>query len=113
MNLTFRLQNPTAKAIDLKDFQWGWGPGIGTADAERKENNRLIRALSMGKLKAHVMKPGDYSEFGQWVGIDNRYFLVAFLPDYGRSADIECDGDEGTDHRDRASAAIDSARTAK
>jgi len=35
----------------------------------------------MGKLKAHVLKPGDYSEFGQWAGIDNRYFLVAFLPD--------------------------------
>ncbi len=79
-DLTFRIKNPTAKPIDLKDWQWGWGPGLGTAETEKKENSGLIRALSMGKLKAHALKPGDYSEFGSWAGIDNRYFLVAFLP---------------------------------
>ena len=80
-DLSFRLDNPTAQAVDVKDLQWGWGPGVGTAEAERKENSRLIRALSMGKLKAHVLKPGEYTDFGEWSGIDNRYFLIAFLPE--------------------------------
>jgi YidC/Oxa1 family membrane protein insertase len=79
-DLTFQFENPTSQAVELKDWEWGWGPGLGTAENERKENSRLIRALSMGKLKAHVLKPGTYDEFGQWAAIDNRYFLVAFLP---------------------------------
>jgi YidC/Oxa1 family membrane protein insertase len=79
-DVVFRLENPSGKPVDVKDWSWGWGPGLGTAPTEKKENNRLIRALSMGKLKAHVLKPGEYSEFGSWAGIDNRYFLVAFLP---------------------------------
>jgi YidC/Oxa1 family membrane protein insertase len=78
--LSFKLENTTSKPVELKDWSWGWGPGVGTAETEKKENSRLIRALSMGKLKAHVLKPGDYPIDGTWAGIDNRYFLIAFLP---------------------------------
>jgi YidC/Oxa1 family membrane protein insertase len=58
----------------------GWGPGLGTVTTEQKENASQIRALTMGPLTAHVVKEGDHPEFGRWVGIDNRYFLVAFIP---------------------------------
>jgi YidC/Oxa1 family membrane protein insertase len=78
--LSFRFDNPTGKPVDVKGFDWGWGPGLGTAAGEQKENSRLIRALSKGKLKAHALKPGDYPDLGEWAAIDNRYFLVAFLP---------------------------------
>ncbi|MFA5975703.1 MAG: membrane protein insertase YidC [Elusimicrobiota bacterium] len=84
-DLTFHFQNRSGQPVEVRNWEWGWGPGLGTTLSEKKENSGLIRALSMGKLKTHVLKPGDYTEFGSWAGIDNRYFLVAFLPqDTGR-----------------------------
>lgn len=78
--LSFRFDNPFSQPVDLKNWEWGWGPGLGTTTSEHKENARLTRALQMGKLKAHALKAGTYSDAGEWVGIDNRYFMVAFLP---------------------------------
>lgn len=79
-DLTIRFRNDSGQPIEVRDWEWGWGPGLGTAVSEKKENGGLIRALSMGKLKAKALKPGAYPELGSWGGIDNRYFMVAFLP---------------------------------
>jgi YidC/Oxa1 family membrane protein insertase len=79
--ISFRFQNPTGQPINLSNWEWGWGPGVGTAQTEQKENARLIRALTLGKLKVHVIKEVDHPEFGRWAAIDNRYFLVAFIPE--------------------------------
>src|SRR6185312_6305221 len=78
-DLTFRFENHSSHSIELKDWEWGWGPGLGTSEPERKENARVIRALSLEKISVHRRKPGEYP-LGQWSGIDNRYFLVAFIP---------------------------------
>lgn len=79
-NLSFQFENPTAQPVTINNFDWGWGPGVGTTASEQKENHGLIRALTKGNITAqHHKKPGEYP-FGQWVAIDNRYFLVAFLP---------------------------------
>ncbi len=79
-NLTYQFENLTPQAVTISDFEWGWGPGVGTTAAEQKENSSMIRALTKGKITAQRhKKPGEY-EFGQWVAIDNRYFLIAFLP---------------------------------
>ncbi|OGR90435.1 MAG: hypothetical protein A2992_01825 [Elusimicrobia bacterium RIFCSPLOWO2_01_FULL_59_12] len=78
-DVSFLLENPTSQPIQLKDWDWSWGPGLGTTVSEQKENSGLIRALSTVKMKANVLKPGDHP-FGEWAAIDNRYFLVAFLP---------------------------------
>jgi len=78
--LSIRFRNPTTHPIELSKWDWGWGPGLGTAQSEQKENARNIRAITLGKLKVHVIKEADQAEFGRWAAIDNRYYLVAFIP---------------------------------
>jgi len=76
---SFVFENPGAQPIELKDFEGGWGPGLGTKASEEKENARLTRALTKAPAAARALKAGDHP-FGEWAGIDNRYFLVAFVP---------------------------------
>jgi len=78
--MSLHFENPTSQSVELPNWEWGWGPGVGTADTERKDNARLIRAISLGKLKTHVLKAGEYPDTGTWAGIDNRYFLIVFIP---------------------------------
>ena len=75
--LVFHFENPGSKSVEIKDWEWGWGPGLGTVETERKENPRMTRALQMGKLKAHALKPGEYPEESEWDAIDNRYFMAS------------------------------------
>lgn len=79
-DLTFRVDNTLSTPVEVNPLEWGWGPGLGTVASEQKENGPNTRAISLAKLKAHDVKPGDYPEIGRWSGIDNRYFLVAFIP---------------------------------
>jgi len=78
--LSFRFQNPTSRPVELSKWEFGWGPGIGTAPTEQKENARLIRAITLGRINVHVLKETEPAEFGRWAAIDNRYFLAAFIP---------------------------------
>jgi len=86
--LTYQFVNPTAHPIELTKWEWGWGPGLGTVSAEVKENAAQIRALTMGPINAHAVKEGDHPEFGSWVGLDNRYFLIAFIPTSAHSTSL-------------------------
>jgi YidC/Oxa1 family membrane protein insertase len=90
--LSYRFQNPSSQPVELTKWAWGWGPGIGTATGETKDNARLIRALTLGKLKVHVIKPTDHAEFGRWAAIDNRYYLVAFIPKTVHPVDLAVEG---------------------
>jgi YidC/Oxa1 family membrane protein insertase len=90
--ISFRFQNPTSHDIELSNWEWGWGPGIGTALTEQKENARLIRAITLGKLKVHVIKETDHPEFGRWAAIDNRYYLAAFIPQNPHPVDLVVSG---------------------
>ena len=69
--LSYRFQNPTEKSLELEKWSWGWRPGLGTSLGELKENARLTRALTLGKLKIHVIKPtANIPEFGRWAAIE-------------------------------------------
>jgi YidC/Oxa1 family membrane protein insertase len=90
--ISFRFQNPTSHPIDLSNWEWGWGPGVGTAFTELKDNPRVTRAITLGKLKVHVIKEVDHPEFGRWAAIDNRYFLVAFIPQTPHPVELSVTG---------------------
>jgi YidC/Oxa1 family membrane protein insertase len=90
--ITYRFRNPTSQPIELSKWAWGWGPGLGTAAGEAKENARLIRALTLGKLKVHVIKPNEEPEFGRWAAMDNRYYLVAFIPQTPHPVELAVEG---------------------
>src|ERR1700687_3027660 len=90
--MSYRFQNPASHPIELSKWSWGWGPGLGTAAGETKENARLIRALTLGKLKVHVIKQNEQHEFGKWAALDNRYYLVAFIPKTTHPVELAVEG---------------------
>lgn len=78
--------NPTRKPIESGAWTMVVGPGLGTIATEQKENAKLQRAIALtpegAGLKGRVekLKPGEYAGAYRWVGIDNRYFLAALMP---------------------------------
>ena len=78
--LRFEFENPTRQAIQVNDWTFGWGPGLGTVASEWSDNHSMIRALSFGKLRTTTLKGGDEAPLGKWAGLDNRYNLIAFIP---------------------------------
>jgi YidC/Oxa1 family membrane protein insertase len=62
-----------------------WGPGLGTDSKEAKENVLLTRVLAYttvvpGKLKK-LKNESKYASLCTWAAIDNKYFLMAFVPE--------------------------------
>jgi len=62
-----------------------WGPGLGTDSKEAKENVLLTRVLAYTATVPSKLKKLK-NEFGHaslctWAAIDNKYFLVAFMPE--------------------------------
>lgn len=94
--LRLRFRNPTAQPIEVSGWEWGWGPGLGTVPSEAKENANLIRPLSMQRLHAKRIEEHAQLEFGRWAGIDNRYYLVAFIPPSGHRAQVSATGKKET-----------------
>jgi YidC/Oxa1 family membrane protein insertase len=88
---TLTFKNTNAQPVVLPPWELAWGPGLGTASTEQKDNARLTRAISLGPISAHALKPGEYDP-GRWVAIDNRYFMVAFLPPEGVAPKLEVTG---------------------
>lgn len=83
--------NPTQRALDVGPWTLTVGPGLGTVPSEEKENADLLRAIGLtpedGGLNGRVevfKKPGPQAGPHRWVGVDNRYFLAALLPDFTR-----------------------------
>ena len=90
--ISYRFRNPTSHPIELSKWAWGWGPGLGTAAGEMKENASLTRALTLGKLKVHVIKQNEEVVFGRWAAMDNRYYLVAFIPKTPHPVELAVEG---------------------
>ncbi len=90
--VTFRFSNPSSRAITLPEWTWGWGPGLGTDPGEMKENPAVTRAIHLIKEKANKIKENERKPAGQWAGIDNRYYLTAFLPESGHTAEAQAQG---------------------
>lgn len=81
----------TKKDALIPSIQLDWGPGLGTDAKEEKENATLTRVLGYTAerpYKLEKFKTGDHQAANyQWTAIDNRYFLVAFIPE--KSNDFE------------------------
>ncbi|MBI4060467.1 MAG: membrane protein insertase YidC [Elusimicrobia bacterium] len=78
--------NPTGRSLDSGAWTLTVGPGLGTIDTEKEENEKLQRVIALtpegaglnGRIES--LKPGVHSGPYRWIGIDNRYFLAALLP---------------------------------
>jgi YidC/Oxa1 family membrane protein insertase len=74
-------RNVVLPAIDIV-----WGPGLGTDDKNIKENLSLTRvgaytAQKPFKLENFKNTKSENADLYQWAAIDNRYFLIAFIPE--------------------------------
>lgn len=84
--LVLSFTNPTNQTIELKNFSIGWGGGLGTVDSEKKENTGVNRVLAYPSPTKEIMtfKTGEYPAGYAWMGIDNRYYLAAMIPQLGQ-----------------------------
>ena len=92
--LSVKVVNNTAKDLDLSNLYINLGPGLNTVKSERKDNPAMWRAFCtvkpegkkpiLEKLTAKLMtserKLEQTCAGWSWSGIDNRYFLVALIP---------------------------------
>ncbi len=93
--LSLTVKNISDKNIEISDVFVNMGPGLATVESEMSENSANMRAICLireaGKKKATVNditekmmeKPSKLEEEcsgWEWAGIDNRYFLTAFIP---------------------------------
>lgn len=78
--------NTAKRALEVGPWSLSVGPGLGTIDTEKKENEKVWRSIALtpeGKgLKGRIeeLKPGRHEGPFRWIGIDNRYFLAALMP---------------------------------
>jgi YidC/Oxa1 family membrane protein insertase len=80
--------NTAKRAVDAGAWTLSVGPGLGTIETEKKENQKLQRAIALtpaakglnGSIDKEFNKPGAHPGPYRWIGIDNRYFLAALLP---------------------------------
>lgn len=93
--LSLTVKNIGDKNIEISDVFVNMGPGLATVESEMSENSANMRAICLireaGKKNATVnditekmmQKPAKLEEEcsgWEWAGIDNRYFLTAFIP---------------------------------
>lgn len=87
--LKITLTNSSKKPLETGPWGVQVGPGLGTILSEEKDNAKITRAIGFvpGKNglngKVEKLTPGEHNGVFNWVGIDNRYFLAAFLPKPG------------------------------
>ena len=84
-NLTVTLTK-TRSTAKLPEVSLFWGPGLGTDERELRENSSQTRVIAFSSAKAGALeqiKKGESANAAdfKWAAIDNRYFLVAFIPE--------------------------------
>jgi|CXWL01.1.fsa_nt_gi YidC/Oxa1 family membrane protein insertase len=78
--------NTAPRPVDTGAWMLSVGPGLGTIESEKKDNDSVQRVLALtpeaGGLKGRIeaLKPGAHAAPYRWIGIDNRYFLAALMP---------------------------------
>ncbi len=99
-NLSVKIVNNTDKDLDISNLYINLGPGLNTVKSERSDNPSLWRAFCTVKLEnkkpileklnskmmANTSKLEKACSDWYWSGIDNRYFLVAFIPQNWKGA---------------------------
>jgi YidC/Oxa1 family membrane protein insertase len=82
-NLNIFIEKNSA-AVLFPKIKLEWGPGLGTDSKEMKENVSLTRVLVCAEVKPNKLKKlknnSEIVALHKWAAIDNRYFLVAFIP---------------------------------
>ena len=98
--LSVKLVNKTEKDLDISNLGINFGPGLNTVKSERSDNPALWRAFCTvkpenkkpvlekltPKLMDNTRKLEETCSNWYWSGIDNRYFLVAFIPQNWKGA---------------------------
>ena len=78
--------NTTRRPLDAGPWTLSVGPGLNTIASEQGENKKLERAVALTPEgnglngRVETLKPGEHAGPYRWIGIDNRYFLVALMP---------------------------------
>ena len=87
VDVSLTVNNPTRKAQKLDRLALGWKGGLGTVGSEEKENPKVTRVLAYPSPERDVVnfkKPAQQApENYDWVAVDNRYYLLAILPERG------------------------------
>lgn len=104
--LSVKVKNLSGSPIAVPEWQLTMGPGIGTVTNEKKENPKQWKAKyakdEEGRKhpSVHEIDESLRLEKPEWIGIDNRYFLLSILTrNLLESAgvnysEVEIDGDE-------------------
>ncbi len=89
--LTVEVSNPGKTPLSVEPVPLVVGPGLGTVASEQKENAAQTRVVAHDAKHPRAVKvkpgndPGDWS----WIGVDNRYFLIAIRrPDPSVRAEV-------------------------
>lgn len=93
--MSLKIKNISPQNLSVSDVFVSMGPGLATVKSEMSENYINLRAVclirekdkkkaTVNKLTEKMMKKpvkleADCKDW-QWAGIDNRYFLTAFIP---------------------------------
>ncbi|MFH1238487.1 MAG: membrane protein insertase YidC [bacterium] len=83
--LDIQVEN-RGKELAQPELSLSWGPGVGI-DKDVLENSKKSMQAVFYKDKKFTKnpKPGDYEGQFSWIGVDNRYFLAALLPEKAQS----------------------------
>ncbi len=78
--LDIKFENRVNETIK-SSLSLNWGPGTGIDKDIFQESKKSMRAVMFkeGSFNKKI-KPGSYQGAITWIGIDNRYFLVALIP---------------------------------
>jgi len=104
-SLQLTLTNPKSAELRVDEWELSAGPGLGTVASEQKENADLWSAIALlkspaGKTHEPLLKPkpkdpdASHAEPWKWVGLHNRYFLLAMLPAADSFASFDTGGRE-------------------
>jgi len=77
--MTLTIENNAAGPVDA-NITLGWDGGLGTDERAMADNARDLRPLADNGQHALALRSGPHEGNYRWFGIDNRYFLAAFIP---------------------------------
>ncbi|WP_428897002.1 YidC/Oxa1 family membrane protein insertase [Parelusimicrobium proximum] len=100
-NVALSFTNRSKEAVSLLPFYYGFGPGLGTVESEKNDNEREMKVTytikEEGKkhpaLKKVTKKNASSVPASGWIwaGLQNRYFLAAIMPKGWSSSSFDTD----------------------
>ena len=96
--LRLTASNPTRRPLDVGAWTLVIGPGLGTIETEKKENEDVLRAIGLKpgaeglRGSVETLKDGTHPTPYRWVAVDNRYFLAAVVPSWEHFAPVAAEG---------------------